>query len=117
MTRSTAGRAPTRSTSARGTTPARTSRPAPAESHLGAAVDVLVADPDLAAEPDQGVELAVHHALLHRDDRVVGDVDVLGTHLGAALGDVAHPETRGALGELAPVVGVERVHVELGVPQ
>ena len=32
---------------------------------------------DLAAEPDQRVVLAAGHALLHRDQRVVGDLDVL----------------------------------------
>src|SRR5436309_15735373 len=56
----------------------------------------------------------VHHALLQRDDGVVGDVDRLGADLGAALGDVAVSDT--AL--LAEVVGarrdVERVHLERG---
>src|ERR1700735_5039793 len=59
--------------------------------HLGG---VLVgAAADLVAEPDQRVVLAADHALLQRDDRVVGDLDVLRAHLGAALGDVAQPET------------------------
>src|SRR6478672_1675368 len=86
-------------------------------SDLGPAVVVLVADADLVAEPDERVELPVDHALLHRDDRVVGDLDALGAHLGAALGDVAHPDARRALGQAPAVMGVERVHVELGVPQ
>src|SRR5437899_9411579 len=30
---------------------------------------------DLGAQPDQGVVLAVGHAFLHRDQRVVGDLD------------------------------------------
>src|SRR4051794_41679425 len=67
-----------------------------------------VAAADLRAEPGDRVVLAVHHPLLHRDDRVVGDVDALRAHLGAALGDVAHPEPGRVLGELAPVVHVER---------
>src|SRR6187401_3412768 len=82
-------------------------------SDLGASVVVLVAQPDLVAEPHQRVVLAVDHALLHRDDRVVGDLDALGAHLGAALGDVAHPAPGRPLGELATVVSVQRVHVEL----
>src|SRR5439155_21600588 len=47
---------------------------------------------DLAAEPDQRVVPAVDDALLHRDDRVVGDLDVFRADLGAALGDVAVAE-------------------------
>src|SRR4051812_45341605 len=42
---------------------------------LGARVAALE---DLVAEPDQRVVLAVDHALLHGDQRVVGDLDVLG---------------------------------------
>src|SRR5690242_7306850 len=41
-----------------------------------------------------GVVEVVHHALLERDDRVVGDVDRLGADLGAALGDVAVADAR-----------------------
>ena len=33
-----------------------------------------------------------HDPLLHRDDRVVGDLDVFRAHLGAAFGDVAQPD-------------------------
>ena len=51
------------------------------------------------------------------NDCVVGDLDVFGTHLCAALGDVAHTDARLVLGEPASVVGVEWVHVELGVAQ
>src|SRR3954451_12305068 len=47
---------------------------------------------DLGAQERHRIVLAVDYALLHRDDRVVGDVDVLRAHLGAALGDVAHAE-------------------------
>ena len=41
-------------------------------------------------------------------------MDVLGADLGAALGDVAEAEPRLGLGELEAVVGVERVHLQLG---
>src|SRR5689334_16588535 len=86
-------------------------------SDLFAAFVVLVAHPDLRAEPHQRVELPVRYALLHRDDRVVGDLDALGADLGAALGDVAHAEAGCVLGHLDPVVLVQRVHVQLGVPE
>jgi len=48
--------------------------------------------------PHDGVE-RVGRALLERDDPVVGDVDVLGTDLGAALGDVAEADPRVLLDE------------------
>src|SRR5689334_4616070 len=86
-------------------------------SDFRAALVVLGAQADLVAEPHQGVVLAIDHALLHRDDRVVGDLDALGADLGAALGDVAHADAGLLLGQLAPVVAVQRVHVELGVPE
>ena len=71
---------------------------------------------DLAAQPDQRVVLAAGHPLLHRDQRVVGDLDVLRADLGAALGDVAVAEPEVVLGDVAPVGGVGRVHLQLGDP-
>src|SRR5581483_2581653 len=59
-----------------------------------------------------GVEVRVVHALLERDDRVVGDVDVLRAHLLAALRDVAVADSGGALQEWAAVEDVLRVHLE-----
>jgi len=44
---------------------------------------------DLAAQPDQRVVLAVHHALLERNERVVGDLECAPGRPRAALGDVA----------------------------
>src|SRR6476620_3150651 len=74
-----------------------------------------LAQADLRAEPDERVVVAADDSLLHRDDRVVGDLDVLGADLGAALRDVAHPDTLLVAGEVSAVVpGVERMHVELG---
>src|ERR1700689_5066213 len=55
---------------------------------------------DLVAEPDQGVVLAADHAFLHRDDRVVGDLDVLRAYLGAAFGDVAVAKAEVIRGDL-----------------
>src|SRR3954447_23983347 len=86
-------------------------------SDLGPGVPVLVPDADLVAEPHQGVVGAVDHAFLHRDDRVVGDVDALGADLRAALGDVAVAQAGLLAGDSASVHRVERVHVELGVAQ
>src|ERR1700754_1837350 len=67
----------------------------------------------LVSQPDHRVVLAVGCALLHRDQRVVGDLDVLRAYLGAALGDVAEAEAVFVLRLLGPALHhVERVHVE-----
>src|ERR1700753_1695808 len=50
---------------------------------------LLAAPEHLVTEPHDRVVLGVGHAFLHGDQRVVGDLDVFGAHLGAALGDVA----------------------------
>src|SRR5262245_4617931 len=68
---------------------------------------------ELPQEPDDGIEI-VGHALLHRNDAVVGDVDVLGTDLRAALGDVAEPDAGVPAHDLRAVDGVLRVHVQAG---
>ena len=54
----------------------------------------------------------IDDALLERDDRVVGDRDVLGAHLRAAVRDVAVPDAVLVFQRLEPVLGVERVHLE-----
>src|SRR6202041_2054010 len=74
---------------------------------------LLRAPGDLAPEPGHRVVAGVDHALLHRDDAVVGDLYVLGAHLGAALRDVAHAQAA-VVRQLAAVVDVEGVHLELG---
>src|SRR5687767_12746961 len=70
----------------------------------------------LTAHPSQRprdrVVRARHDALLERDDRVVRDVDVLGTDVRAALGDVAVAEPVLQSREIDAVVGVERMHLE-----
>src|SRR5688500_10573450 len=66
---------------------------------------------ELAQQPHDGIEV-VGHALFHRDDAVVGDVDVLGAHLRAALGDVAEADPRLLAHEVGAVDRIERVHVE-----
>ena len=70
----------------------------------------------LVPEPHHRVVLAVHRALLQRDQRVVGDLDVLGAHLGAALGDVAEAQPVFVLRLLGTTVQrVQRMHVEFGL--
>src|SRR5918998_6134962 len=67
----------------------------------------------LVAQPHHRVVLAVRCAFLHRNQRVVGDLDVLGAHLGAALGDVAVAEALRSLRELLAVgARIQRVHVQ-----
>src|SRR4051812_15596417 len=57
--------------------------------------------------------MAIDDSLLERNDGVVGDRNVLRTHLGAALGDVAIANAVTFL-ELVPAVeDVERMHLEL----
>ena len=65
-------------------------------------------------EREQRVVVPVGHALLQRDDRVVGDLDPLRADLGAALRDVAERDARLVLHEVGAVGGVERVHLERG---
>src|SRR5919197_5252504 len=50
--------------------------------------------------------------LFEGDDRVVGDLDLLGTHLGAALGDVAEAQASARFDQLEPIVTVEWVHLQ-----
>src|SRR6478752_7771754 len=72
---------------------------------------------ELVPQPYDRVVFAVDRALLQRDQRVVRDLDVLGTHFRAALGDVAEAQAVLLLRlhrTLRP--GVERVHVEFGLP-
>src|ERR1035438_9248897 len=83
--------------------------------HGGFAGRFLGASTDLSTQPRDRVVVGVDDALLQRDDGVIGDVDVLGTDLGAALGDVAVAETHLLFQEFATVVGIEGVHLELGV--
>src|SRR5207302_2433498 len=59
-----------------------------------------------AQQPDQAPQRIVdlvHHALLERDDGVVGDVDAFRAHAGTALGDVAEPDAL-RLAQLADAV-------------
>src|SRR5919201_1849915 len=76
---------------------------------------LVAAAAERARQAGERVVAAVDHPLLQRDDRVVGDVDVLRADLAAALGDVAHADAHLAGEQVAPVVRVQRVHLELRV--
>src|SRR5678815_185614 len=68
--------------------------------------------PEQREQPAQRVVVAVGHALLERDDAVVGDRDALGADLRAALGDVAVADPVLLLEIGLAVLDVERVHLE-----
>src|SRR5690606_41827191 len=59
-------------------------------------------------DPLQGIVEAVDDPLLQRDDRIVGDRDVLRADDRAALRDVAEADARGLLEFLDAIFGVER---------
>src|SRR6202521_5440838 len=59
-----------------------------------------------------GIEVDVVHPLLERDDRVVGDVNVLRANLLAALGDVAVTDSGVSLEQRPSVEDVLRMHLE-----
>ena len=47
----------------------------------------------LSQEPAHWIVKVIDHALLQRNDRVVGDVNVFGANLGTALRDVAKADS------------------------
>ena len=55
----------------------------------GLPVEPQTAQLNIRNKPAERIVELIHHALLQRNDRVVGDLDFFRTHLGAALGDVA----------------------------
>src|SRR2546425_235372 len=70
----------------------RRARPARVPGERQSSRGLLLLGAELTQQPHDGIEELVGHPLLERDDRVVGDVDVLRADLGAALGDVAQPD-------------------------
>src|SRR5467141_4977346 len=89
-------------------------RPARVSGERQSSRGLLLLGAELPQQPDDGIEELVGHPLLERDDPVVGDVNVLGTDLGAALGDVAEADAGRVLDVGRAVHRVERVHVEAG---
>src|SRR5579863_5307654 len=67
---------------------------------------------NLPYQHEHGIIKFIHHALFQRDDRIVGDVDLLGAHLGAAFGDVAQADAEFVLEHAGARLRIERVHFE-----
>ena len=74
-------------------------------------IDFLLAR-DLAQENFDGIVKLVNHAFLERNDGVVGDVNVFGTNLGAAFGDVAEADSRVILEQFGAIKTVHRMHLK-----
>src|SRR5262249_31087080 len=71
---------------------------------------------EFVPEPHHRIVLAIGRALLERDERIVGDLDVLGADLGAALGDVAEAQPVLLLRLHGTTVErVQRMHIEFGL--
>ena len=87
-------------------------RPTPQKFHV---LKNTLALSDYRAQPAQWIVFLIDHALLHRNNRVVGDANVLWADLGAALGDVAHSQAVLFLrGLLAVAQDIQWVHIEFG---
>src|SRR5918996_844481 len=65
-------------------------------------------------EPLNRIVMAVRDSLLERNDGVVGDLDVLGADLGAALRDVAIPDPAAVLEVTRAVGPVHRMQLQAG---
>src|SRR5271168_4053715 len=77
----------------------------------GPNTNCLSATEQLVAQPYHRIVFPVGHAFLHWDQRVVGDLDAFRADFGAALGDVAISEAVLFLRLVAPVEGVQRMHL------
>src|ERR1035437_4044461 len=70
--------------------------------------------PDFFPEPAERIVVFVHDAFFQWNDRVVGDGDVFGADLGAALGDVAKADAVRLLQLWQTIFCVKRVHFQRG---
>src|SRR5579864_4202262 len=84
-------------------------------SGLFARTALRIASHPLERPPD-GVEVDIVHPLLQRNDGIVGDLDVLRTHLCAALRDVAVAHARLSFQKRPPVEDIARMHLETRDP-
>src|SRR6266581_4134386 len=66
----------------------------------------------LTGQPNERIEIAVHHPFLERDDAIVGDLDVLRADLGAAARDVAQAGPELVADGRDAILRIERVHLE-----
>src|ERR1700716_3676084 len=71
---------------------------------------------NLSFDPHDRVVSLRDNTLFERNDRIVSDLYALGAHVAATLGDIAHPQAHLILQYVEPVVGVEGMHLQLGVP-
>src|SRR5438034_11770254 len=60
----------------------------------------------------QGIVRLVHYALLERDDGVVGDVDLFGTNLRAALRDITISQAKLILEQRRAAESVQSKHFQ-----
>src|SRR5947207_2049441 len=67
---------------------------------------------ELSPGPDDRVVELGHHSFLQGNDGIVGNVDVFGAHVGAALGDVAEAQPGLRFDQLESIVGVQGVHLQ-----
>src|SRR5260370_13384383 len=67
---------------------------------------------DLADKHEQRIIVFIHHPLLERDDGVVGDMDIFGAYLSAALGDVAETDAQFLLQHLCSRDAVKGMHLK-----
>src|SRR6476619_7435514 len=78
----------------------------------GMETSALLRSADEAHECTQRIVMPVDDALLERNDRVVGNGDVFGTHLRAALRDVAVADAEVVLQVRGSIGDVERMHFQ-----
>jgi hypothetical protein len=86
-------------------------RPIPAEMLF-----VSFTFPKFTQEPSYWIIVLVNNALFQRNDRVVGDMNILGTYFGAALRDVAQPDAQIILQQISPRQAVQGMHFQSGNP-
>src|SRR5882724_12794175 len=67
---------------------------------------------DLPNQHEHRIIKFIHNALFQRNDRIIRDVDLLGAHFCAALGDVAETDAELILKQLGASLRVERMHFE-----
>jgi hypothetical protein len=60
----------------------------------------------------QGIVKFIYHALLQGNNRVISNSDVFGTHFGAALRNIAIPDSARLLQFGQAIFGVQRVHLQ-----
>src|ERR1700675_3105987 len=80
--------------------------------HRAVTVLVLLCPSNLPNQHEHGIIKFIHHALLQWDDRIVRDVDLLGTNFGAALGNVAEADAELVFQQARARFRVERMHFE-----